>query len=285
MLRTFQNQSLLVFLLLTFAFSWCFWIPAALLFRGELQGQAVWSMPRMILLQTLGAVGPSLMAFVVVWSRSGPAGVRAFVHRGFQGRPGWWLAGCLLVPALALLAVMLHPLLDPAYVMPDDAPLKPMLRDIGWTGVLLTFPMVLLSQVFSSPLMEEFGWRGFALPHLQVRFGALVANLILGVLWGVWHLPLVIAYGDAFGPYMLLILANALLMGFLFNSSGGHMLVALLVHASMNVGLNIFSVERNDPVLIVLSWVCVLVVLWRFGARDFAVRPRVQWSWPEKEKP
>ena len=275
----------MVHVLLTFGFSWSFWIPAALLFQGTLEGVRVWQQPLMILLQTLGAAGPSLMAFLLVWHHAGAGGVRDFVNCGLRRPAGNWVMGGLLIPALAVVALLLHRLLDPGFQLPEGSPLGTMVRDIGWWGVVLTFPLVLLSQVFTSPVLEEFGWRGFVLPQLQTRLSALTSNLLLGLIWGLWHLPLVLAYGDAFGPYLLLIVANALLMGHLFNRSGGSMLVALLVHASMNVAMNLLSVQRNDPILIVLCWLCVGVVVWRHGAQNLAPRPAVKWEVHGKDLP
>ena len=68
--------------------------------------------------------------------------------------------------------------------------------------------MVALLLVFSGPIGEEIGWRGFALPRLLEKYSALSASLILGSVWAIWHLPLILV-GDftAYGAFMPVIAA------------------------------------------------------------------------------
>ena len=81
---------------------------------------------------------------------------------------------------------------------------------------------------------EEPGWRGFALPRLQARLGALGASLVLGVLWGLRHLPLTLTSGDPAegtfsGWYQLASAADAVLYTWLFTSSGGSLWLVVLL--------------------------------------------------------
>jgi membrane protease YdiL (CAAX protease family) len=85
---------------------------------------------------------------------------------------------------------------------------------------------------------EEMGWRGFALPRLQVRFSALTASLILGVIWTGFHLPLFWTVGStqAGQPilgFLLSIVASSVIVTWLYNNTGSLLLV-LLFHASVN---------------------------------------------------
>ncbi len=73
--------------------------------------------------------------------------------------------------------VSAQPFVDP------DAGLAVMAGEMGWVAAAALLPLVLVSQLFSSPLLEEAGWRGYALPRLQGRVGALLAGVTLGAVW------------------------------------------------------------------------------------------------------
>ncbi|TDD66315.1 CPBP family intramembrane glutamic endopeptidase [Actinomadura rubrisoli] len=108
--------------------------------------------------------------------------------------------------------------------------------------------MFLTVQFVIGALGEEPGWRGIALPRLQRRHGPLRAALILGVLWGGWHLPL-FAYSDwadpkggenlgTLGIYLLMTTALTIIMTWVFNSTGGGVFLMILFHDALNTGLN-----------------------------------------------
>src|SRR5512132_3500788 len=98
----------------------------------------------------------------------------------------------------------------------------------------------LVITLFIGPLGEEFGWRGVALPLLQGRFAPLWASLILGVIWGLWHLPAFVLGGTSqsawsFGPYVLGVLALAVIVTPMFNAARGSILIPILFHLQMNL--------------------------------------------------
>ena len=100
----------------------------------------------------------------------------------------------------------------------------------------VNFVLVLL---LGGPLGEEFGWRGYALPALQERYSWRFASLILGVVWGVWHLPLFYIADTAqshipFALFMLSTIALSVLFTWLFNRAGGSVLPALVLRTSVN---------------------------------------------------
>ena len=125
-------------------------------------------------------------------------------------------------------------------------------------------------------MLEEPGWRGFALPRLQARLGPLGGTLLLGVLWGVWHLPqyLVPTWAEESGGlhpanvvlFLLMVLALAPIMTWLFNRTRGSVLLAILAHASVNTALlavvnPLFPSAANDPVPAVLAFGVVALAL------------------------
>ena len=151
-----------------------------------------------------------------------------------------------------------------------------MLIDIGPLGIALLLPLLVLAQLPTSPLLEEFGWRGYALPALQWRWTALSSSVALGLIWGLWHLPLMVVYGDPFLPYMLLIVPQTIIFTWLVNSAGGSMVIALLYHASLNTALTALYAGSWSPPQIVLTWLVAIAVTFRYGPRHLAARERVR---------
>jgi membrane protease YdiL (CAAX protease family) len=80
------------------------------------------------------------------------------------------------------------------------------------------------------------GWRGYVLPRLQAKYNALISTLILGVIWGIWHLPKFIAHFDvvAFAWFMLHIMAFSVILTWLYNNTNGSLLIVAVCHAVSN---------------------------------------------------
>ena len=100
--------------------------------------------------------------------------------------------------------------------------------------------MTLLILVITDGFGEEVAWRGYLLPRLLERRGPVVASLILGVIWWLWHLPLVWTVGAAIQgqPLWLLLLdllAKSLIFTAVFLRTRGSLLIAILLHASTNL--------------------------------------------------
>jgi membrane protease YdiL (CAAX protease family) len=88
------------------------------------------------------------------------------------------------------------------------------------------------------PLAEEPAWRGYALPRLQARFGALRASLVLGVGWAAWHALMFVLQGmtpEIFVVAVVNIVAGSFVFSWLYNRTSGSVLVAVLAHAGAHV--------------------------------------------------
>ncbi len=97
----------------------------------------------------------------------------------------------------------------------------------------------LLVFLVGGPLGEEFGWRAYALPALQRRWGWRLASLLLGVVWAVWHLPLFYSAGTVqshlpIGLFALSAIASSVLFAWLFNQSQGSVVPVLVLHTAVN---------------------------------------------------
>ena len=164
----------------------------------------------------------------------GKDGVVALLKRYVQWRAGWqwYLAAFLLTPSLIVLAVYLNAAL--IGVSPDFSTV--MAHKIF--GELATLPLFILPFFLVDLISngEEIGWRGYALPRLQTRYSALTSTLILGVIWGFWHLPKYLSHWNtvSFAWFIVHAMAYAVILTWLYNNTKGSLLLVAISHASSN---------------------------------------------------
>jgi len=106
---------------------------------------------------------------------------------------------------------------------------------------VLFYPLILIMQIVVSGLGEEPGWRGFALPRLQQRWGPLRGTLLVGLLWGGWHLPLFLTdWADPIASWLtvcefiLLTTASSIIITWVLNHTQGSILMAILLHSTFD---------------------------------------------------
>jgi uncharacterized protein len=263
---------------LTFALAWAAWVPAAVLFRDEHRPGLPAFTGGLVILQTLGTAAPTIAANLVlrVSGRRDLLGWIAGRYQIWRIHPGWYLVAGLLAPAITLLSLAVRALADSHFQIAPGSPLGEMLADLGVGGVALVFPLLVLGWLPSSALLEEFGWRGLALPLLQGHWNALASSVLLGLGWGVWHLPLMVAYGDPPVSYLLLIVPHTVLMTWVVNSTQGSMLLAMLFHASLATALTTLYPGSRSTVEIVLTWLVAAAVVLRCGPDDLVRRGQAQ---------
>ena len=219
--------------ILMFALTW----PLELGLAAQSHGLLPFSFPPMLgLFVGYGFVAAALIMAGLV---DGKAGIVKLLRRLLIWRVGWlWYAVALLGPAVTyLLGIGIHVLLGgavPDFSQPFIVRLVPPSFNIGLAALAF-----LLYQLFVNG--EEFGWRGYALPKLQARHTALVASLVIGVVWALWHVPKYLTAGDphdlSFWFFALNMVGNAILYTWVFNRTGGSLLLMLLLHAGVNTGI------------------------------------------------
>ncbi|HVH25307.1 MAG TPA: CPBP family intramembrane glutamic endopeptidase [Vicinamibacterales bacterium] len=130
-----------------------------------------------------GTIAPSLVALVLIARESGRSGLRSLLERVFDLRARWqWYSFAVgYIAVLKPAAAATHRLIAGAW---------PAFGTTPW--VLIPFAILISAPVQAG---EEIGWRGYALPRLAERVGFARASVLLGVLWGVWHLPLFFVRG------------------------------------------------------------------------------------------
>ena len=211
------------------------------------------------LTQALSSWSPNFAAIIVTGAVSGRAGIRKLLS-GFLNwrvKPVWYLVAVVLPIALGYAVAGIY------YLMAGRPP-----------GVLASFTVTIvlgtvLGHLFRGPLGEEAGWRGFALPRLQARHSALKSSLILGLLVVVWHTPTFFIQGLAgaalllfIGSFAVALVSFVVVMTWLYNHTGGSLLLATLMHLAFNVAvtLSVMPLEVQMTILAGLYLVLALVV-------------------------
>jgi membrane protease YdiL (CAAX protease family) len=227
------RRPLFSFFTMAYAFSWITLVPFILSEWGILPPAGIWK----VFFVLNPFTGPTLAAFIMVRITEGKAGWQAMRRRIRQAHAGWkcYLFILVGVPAVILLGIL---------ALPGAA--------ASFTGVTPAFfaryPFLFVLVFFGGgPLGEEIGWRGFALPRLQARYGALRASLILGVLWTFWHLPHFLTSAQRGGPgsglsllyvnlpiFFVLVMSLTMIFTWIFNRTGGSVFIAILLHTSIN---------------------------------------------------
>jgi membrane protease YdiL (CAAX protease family) len=191
-----------------------------------------WPVPFLVAGILAPFAGPSLAAFVMEYATGGKAGVVRLLRAIGRWRVGfrWYLFAILGIPAINVLGGVFVPGVLASYRPPA----------LAWIqGYPASF---LRALVIGGPLGEEPGWRGFALPRLQRRYGPLVGTVILAPLHVLWHLPMfwVPQWGTPRDTaldvlwYALSGTAVTFVFTWLYNRTRGSVLLAVLAHTSMD---------------------------------------------------
>lgn len=256
--KTLSSKRLLAFFALTFAWSWSCWLLAPELKSSSSNASSV--------LFFLGGFGPSIAAVVVVGATSGRAGLGAWLRRCLR-RTGWdWLALAALAPlAILALAAAAH------IALGGSLKSSPALQNVP-----LLLANVVLVFLVGGPLGEELGWRGLALPVMLQRLGWRASSLVLGGIWGLWHLPLFFIAGSAqhqgsMPAFFVLIVATSVFYTWLFKRSAGSILPVLALHTASNSWPAVIPILPSDqvqrPYLFVVG-IVLIAAIWLLVRQD-----------------
>lgn len=213
-------RSLVLGYLLAFTVPWAVWGTLI----AEQHGVLTWHVPQALAFW----IGLPLACIVGALAGGGRAGLADLLGRVLAWRVGWrWYASALLlaagIPGLLALGARAAAIATPAGVLP-----------------LGQVPMSLLVEVGLFWLTEEAMWRGFALPRIQLWLAPGPASLVVGVLWALWHLPLFAIAGSfqaglPFAGFFVLTVATAVVLGWLYERTGGSVPVCALYHGAIDV--------------------------------------------------
>jgi len=262
-----KRHPLWSYFFVAYAVSWSIAVPLALQSQGVFATRLPWW------LHYLSLFGPAVAAFVMTRvlreSSDADVGQQQVTHS-----IAWWVVGFgspLLLFVLAQLAATIAGQATPTW------------RSLGRVNFLPDLGMFAWEFWFIMSCGEELGWRGFALPHLQRTHSAMTSTVLLSLGWAGWHLPAFFylpsytAMGLAIIPgFFLGILAGAIVLTWLYNSSGGSVIAAGLWHASFNfvtASPSAGAVTAAITSTLVMVW--AVVIVWRYDWSTLATRRRI----------
>jgi uncharacterized protein len=265
---------------MAYAFSWIVWAPWVLGEDGANVLPAALSVPsasaRLLLAGGILA-GPTLSAFIMTATTEGREGVRRLLGRLVLWRVGfrWYLFALLGVPLIMILGTMVYSMS------------LPNLAALGGPSYLLSYlASFALVTVLGGPLLEEIGWRGFALPRMERLQGPFLASVILGVMWALWHLPefLVPSWAASSGGggivgiamFTLTAITFTIVISWVFNNTRASVLLAILVHSSIDTFtlplaaiFPAWAIASALPLMIGFGVVAVVLIVLTRGRLDY----------------
>ena len=167
----------------------------------------------------------SLAGFAAISVDGGLPALKAFARRVFsvKFKPGWWLVAL----SLPLLAAALTFVTHPADLVHGGHP--------QWLKLLAPITLV---NLWTGPLAEEFGWRGYLLQRFRSRLSPAVAGLAIGLIWALWHVPLfydsVYAHLSSACSFIAWLTAWSVVMCVVVSRCRGSVLPSVLIHFLIN---------------------------------------------------
>lgn len=260
-----SRHALLIYFVLTLAISWGGLLviidPSG--FLGTAAAPAE-QMPILILAMLLGPTIAGLLMTALVYGRAGFVDLLSRL-RCWRVGAGWYWIAVLTAPGIVAISLLLLSRFSPAFV--------PGIVTSADKVTPLVFALVagILVGIF-----EELGWTGFAIPRLRLRYGVLETGVILGLVWGLWHMPLFTASARAsqsISPFLVLAVllfsflpAFRVLMVWVYDRTGS-LLVAMLMHASQTATTFVFAISAtametvvSDLVYTAGLWIFIAVV-------------------------
>jgi membrane protease YdiL (CAAX protease family) len=214
----------------TIGFTSLLQLPAVLGMQGVLEGGvAPYMLPAMI-----AAFGPVVMAMVAA-RIEGKGGVVALFARLRRGPVGaaWYVVALGIFAAIYVASTAVYRALGGPFA--------------GRWLYLPENPQHVAAMILM-PLVEEPGWRGYALPRLQPRYGRIGASLLLGIGWALWHTTMFVLQGTTpltFAVALVNIVAGSVIFSWIYNHTRGNLGLAILAHVGVHWNNPMHAVPAN----------------------------------------
>jgi hypothetical protein len=273
--KAFEGKNLVYFFLIAFGWTWIWWyilflsgwvtVPEGV---GGPEADFSGANAFIIMSVALSPFGPTIGGFILTAINEGKAGAKKLWKSFWSLNINWkWLLVVLLTwPALRLATNLAGQAIAgesyPLLAHPDQV----------WVFI----PVLLVSTLVNGGMSEEFGWRGYALPRLQVKFNALTASVILGIIEGAWHYPLMLMrqrWENSVVELLFWFILTDILRTWIFNNTNGSLLAALLFHGMGNTQSDIIWCCGARSHLFWVFGIATLLIVLIFGPKTLTKKP------------
>ena len=257
----FEIRNLILFFVIAIGFSWIFWIPRIFYPPG--------SSPFIDFLYSPfnpAAWGPLIAALLLTYLNKGPENIKDLLKRGIDlsFKKKWLIPIFLLFPVITLIALVI------AIIFEGFVP------ELIWatSPYILIFIFIYIF-LLGGPLQEEYGWRGYALERLQVRYNAFTSSLIMGIAWVIWHLPLfftptsTLFYNRPIWGFVVSIMLISILMTWIYNNTKRSILACMIFHTTVDFAHVVLPAVESDTggvsyVTLLIIVVVIVLLIWGY---------------------
>ncbi|MBI9044982.1 MAG: CPBP family intramembrane metalloprotease [Anaerolineaceae bacterium] len=243
-----QDRNPTLFFILTFVFAWGLWLPSILAGLGVNMNFNITSYTLITI--PIGAFAPFIAALTLIIRKHGWKESWNFIRQAFdfKTKPIYFVLAILIPIIINAAAHYIAPLMGfevANSLFPDDLAVSP---------ILLSIPYFIIMLLIGGG-QEEFGWRGYALDPLKNRMGLIPASLLIGFIWGLWHLPLWIMPGEnhstySFIAFLIMTTSISIVYSWLYYASNKKLIIVLILHAMCNTAaplLPFLLMEEGKP--------------------------------------
>jgi len=234
-----EKKNLILFFLFSYIISWLLWLPSVFVSLNIIPSSPIQ------ILGNFAIFGPFISAFILTYAYGEDGEVKRLFLSGWNTKFNRkWIIALFL------------PIFIGGITLAIVSIIEPMNRFQYAPPIIMWIPNFLLYYFIGGPFTEEYGWRGYALDRLQSRFNALFSSLILGLIWGLWHLPLFFITGSVqsnipFYEFLIIQIITSVFYTWIVNNNRDklgnvNVFLAIIFHAMANFSSMIFPYWVTD---------------------------------------
>lgn len=266
-----EAKNLMIFFILSFLISWVLWIPSVLVTAGIMASGPIQ------ILGNFAVFGPFIAAFLLSSIKAEKGEVKRLFLSGWNVKfDKRWIVALFIPIVISGLALLIVSFIEPMDRFQYAPP------------IIMWVPNFFLYYFIGGPFTEEYGWRGYALDRLQAKYNALYTSLFLGLIWGVWHLPLFFIEGtvQSYIPiheFVLVQMLSSILYTWILNNNRDkegnvNVFLAIMYHAMGNFASMIFPywvTGLGRWIFFFINLLVVVIICVKFGIKNLKNEPEI----------